>query len=64
MTSPEKAADSRVRSVDCSIEDHIAVTNTGRFVGNADHFSHTRYKFEKRRSSCQQIGTPNAYLTY
>jgi hypothetical protein len=50
--------------VDCSIEDHIAMTSTGRFVGNADHLSHTRHKFENRRASCQQIGTPSAYLTY
>ncbi len=62
--SPEKAVDSRVLGVDCNVDDHIAVTSTGRFVGNADYLNHQRREFEKRRASLQQTGTRSAHLTY
>jgi IS605 OrfB family transposase len=63
-SSPEKAEDSRVLGVDCNVDDHIAVTSTGRFVGNADYLNHKRREFEKRRASLQQTGTRSAHLTY
>jgi len=62
--SPEKAEDSRVLGVDCNVDDHIAVTSTGRFVGNADYLNHKRREFGKRRASLQQTGTRNAHLTF
>ena len=62
--SPEKAEDSRVLGVDCNVDDHIAVTSTGRFVGNADYLNHKRREYEKRRDSLQQTETRSAYLTY
>ncbi|WP_048075368.1 RNA-guided endonuclease TnpB family protein [Haloquadratum walsbyi] len=63
-SSPEKAEDSRVLGVDCNVDDHIAVTSTGKFIGNADHLNHQRREFEKRRASLQQTGTRSAHLTY
>ncbi|WP_299268944.1 RNA-guided endonuclease InsQ/TnpB family protein [Halorientalis sp.] len=63
-SSPEKAEDSRVLGVDCNVDDHIAVTSTGAFVGNADYLNHKRREFEKRRASLQQTGTRSAHLTY
>lgn len=63
-SSPEKAEDSNVLGVDCNVNDHIAVTSTGRFVGNADYLNHQRREFEKRRASLQQTGTRSAHLTY
>ncbi len=63
-SSPEKAEDSRVLGVDCNVDDHIAVTSTGAFAGNADYFNHKRREFEKRRASLQQTGTRSAHLTY
>jgi len=63
-SSPEKAEDSRVLGVDCNVEDHIAVTSTGKFIGNADYLNHQRREFEKRRASLQQTGTRSAHLTY
>ena len=63
-SSPEKAEDSRVLGVDCNVDDHIAVTSTGRFIGNADYLNHQRREFEKRRASLQQTGTRSAHLTY
>lgn len=62
--SPEEAEDSRVLGVDCNVDDHIAVTSTGTFIGNADYFNHQRREFEKRRGSLQQTGTRSAHLTY
>jgi IS605 OrfB family transposase len=50
--------------VDCNVDDHIAVTSTGRFVGNADYLNHQRREFEQRRASLQQTGTRSAHLTY
>ena len=64
VNSPEKAEDSRVLGVDCNVDDHIAVTSTGRFIGNADYLNHQRREFEKRRASLQQTGTRSAHLTY
>jgi putative transposase len=64
VASPEKAEDSRVLGVDCNVDDHIAVTSTGRFVGNADSLNHQRREFETRRASLQQTGTRSAHLTY
>ena len=61
---PEKAEDSRVLGVDCNVDDHIAVTSTGAFVGNADYLNHQRREFEKRRASLQQTGTRSAHLTF
>jgi putative transposase len=63
-SSPEKAEDSKVLGVDCNVDDHIAVTSTGRFVGNADYLNHQRREFEKRRANFQQTGTRSAHLTY
>jgi putative transposase len=62
--SPEKAEDSRVLGVDCNVDDHIAVTSTGKFIGNADYLNHQRREFEKRRASLQQTDTRSAHLTY
>lgn len=61
--SPGKADDSNVLGVDCNVNDHIAVTSTGRLIGNADYLNHQRREFENRRASLQQTGTRNAYLT-
>ncbi|WP_323677292.1 transposase [Halorubellus sp. PRR65] len=63
-SSPEKAQDSRVLGVDCNVDDHIAATSTGAFIGNADYLNHQRREFEKRRASLQQTGTRSAHLTY
>ncbi|MBX0297244.1 RNA-guided endonuclease InsQ/TnpB family protein [Haloarcula nitratireducens] len=63
-SSPEKAEDSNVLGVDCNVDDHIAVTSTGQFIGNADYLNHQRREFEKRRASLQQTGTRSAHLTY
>ena len=64
VSSPEKAEHSRVLGVDCNVDDHIAVTSTGAFVGNADYLNHQRREFEKRRASLQQTGTRSAHLTF
>jgi putative transposase len=64
VARPEKAQDSRVLGVDCNVNDYIAVTSTGRFVGNADYLNHQRHEFEQRRASLQQTGTRSAHLTY
>ena len=64
VDSPEKAEHSKVLGVDCNVDDHIAVTSTGRFIGNADFLNHQRREFEKRRASLQQSGTRSAHLTY
>jgi IS605 OrfB family transposase len=61
---PEKAEDSNVLGVDCNVDDHIAVTSTGTFIGNADHLNHQRREFEKRRGDLQQTGTRSAHLTF
>ncbi len=63
-SSPEKAEDSRVLGVDCNVNDHLAVTSSGRFVGNGNFLNHKRREFEKRRASLQQTGTRSAHLTY
>jgi IS605 OrfB family transposase len=63
-SGPEKAEDSRVLGVDCNVNDHIAVTSTGRFIGNANDLNHQRREFEKRRASLQQTGTRSAHLTF
>ncbi|WIV67879.1 RNA-guided endonuclease InsQ/TnpB family protein [Natrialbaceae archaeon AArc-T1-2] len=64
VTRPEKAEHSNVLGVDCNVDDHIAVTSTGAFVGNADYLNHQRREFEKRRASLQQTGTRSAHLTF
>ncbi len=64
VDSPEKAEDSNVLGVDCNVDDHIAVTSTGRFIGNADYLNHQRREFEKRRADLHQTGTRSAHLTY
>jgi len=64
VDSPEKAEDSEVLGVDCNVNDHIAVTSTGAFVGNADYLNHQRREFEKRRASLQQTGTRSAHLIF
>jgi len=53
VASPERAEDSRVLGVGCNVDDHIAVTSTGRFVGNADYLNHQRREFEQRRATLQ-----------
>jgi len=62
--SPEKAEDAKVLGVDCNVNDHIAVTSTGRFVGNADYLNHERREFEKHCGNLQQTGTRSAHLTF
>ena len=62
--TPEKAQNSKVLGVDCNVDDHIAVTSTGRFVGNANLLNHERREFEKRRGDLQQTGTRSAHLTF
>ena len=62
-SNPEKAEDSRFLGVNCNVDDHIAVTSTEQFVGNADYLNHQRREFEKRRASLQQTGTRSAHLT-
>jgi len=64
VSSPEKAEDANVLGVDCNVTDHIAVTSTGRFIGNADYLNHQRREFETRRASLQQTGTRSAHLTF
>nr|WP_233255307.1 transposase [Haloplanus rallus] len=63
-SSPEKAEDSKVLGVDCNVNDHIAVTSTGEFIGNADYLNHQRREFEKRRANLQQTGTEAAHWTF
>jgi IS605 OrfB family transposase len=64
VDSPEKAEHSNVLGVDCNVNDHIAVTSTGEFIGNADYLNHRRREFEKRRASLQQTGTRSCHLTF
>jgi len=64
VSSPEKAEDSNVLGVDCNVDDHIAVTSTGAYIGNADYLNHQRREFEKRRASLQQTGTRSAHQTF
>ncbi len=61
---PEKAEHSKGLGVDCNVDDHVAVTSTGTFVGNADFLNHNRREFEKRRGRLQQTGTRSAHLTF
>jgi IS605 OrfB family transposase len=63
VARPGKAEHSKVLGVDCNVDDHIAVTSTGAFIGNADYLNHQRREFEKRRASLQQTGTRSAHLT-
>jgi IS605 OrfB family transposase len=62
--SHKKAEDSKVPGVSCKLNDHIAVTFTGEFIGNADYLNHKRREFEKRRASLQRTGTRSAHLTF
>jgi len=64
VARPEKAEHSKVLGVDCNVDDHIAVTSTGTFVGNADFLNHKRREFEKRRANLQQTGTRSAHRTF
>ncbi len=64
VDTPEKAEDAKVLGVDCNVDDHIAVTSLGQFVGNADLLNHEREEFEKRRGDLQQTGTRSAHLTF
>ena len=64
VARPGKAEHSNVLGVDCNVDDHIAVTSTGTFVGNANYLNHQRREFEKRRASLQQMGTRSAHLTF
>ena len=63
-SGPERAEDLRVLGVDCNVDDHIAVTSTTQFIGNADYLNHQRREVENRRASLQQTGTQSAHLTY
>jgi IS605 OrfB family transposase len=61
---PEKAEDLKVLGVDCNVKDHLAVTSTGRFIGNVDYLNHRRREFEKRRADLQQTGSRSAHLAF
>ena len=50
--------------MDCNVDDHIVVTSTGQFVGNANYLNHQRREYEKYRASLQQTGTRSAHLTF
>ena len=64
IARPEKAEHSNVLGVDCNVDDHIAVTSTSTFVGNADFLNHQRREFERRRAHLQQTGTRSAHRTF
>ena len=63
-SGPERAEDLRALGVDCNVDDHIAVTSTTQFIGNADYLNHQRRELEDRRASLQQTGTRSAHLTH
>ncbi|MCG1004925.1 MULTISPECIES: transposase [Halobacterium] len=48
-----------VLGVDLNVDGSLAVTSTGRFLGNADYLNHKRAEYERRRGSLQQAGTPH-----
>lgn len=52
-----------VLGVDLNVDDHLAVTSTGAFLGNVDYLNHKRKEYEKRRGRLQQTGTRSAHLT-
>ena len=52
-----------VLGVDLNVDGSLAVTSTGRFLGNADSFNHKRDEYERRRGRLQQTGTRSAHLT-
>jgi len=52
-----------VLGVDLNVNGAFAVTSTGVFIGSADHLTHRRNEFEKRRGRLQQVGTRSAHLT-
>ena len=52
-----------VLGVDLNVEGSLAVTSTGRFLGNADFLNHKRREYERRRGHLQQTGTRSAHLT-
>ena len=52
-----------VLGVDLNVDGSLAVTSTGRFLGNADYLNHTRNEYERRRGRLQQTGTRSAHLT-
>ncbi len=52
-----------VLGVDLNVNGAFAVTSTGAFIGSADHLTHRRNEFEKRRGRLQQVGTRSAHLT-
>lgn len=56
--------DSRVYNVDCNVNDHIVVTSTAQFVGNADMLNHDRRGSEKRRGDLRQTDTRSVHLTF
>ena len=52
-----------VLGVDLNVDGSLAVTSTGRFLGNADSLNHKRREYERRRGHLQQTGTRSAHLT-
>ena len=50
-------------TVDLNVDGSLAVTSTGRFIGNADYVNHKRDEYERRRGRLQQTGTRSAHLT-
>ncbi|QLD90826.1 IS200/IS605 family element transposase accessory protein TnpB [Natronomonas salina] len=52
-----------VLGVDLNVDGYLAVTSTGRFLGNADYLNHKRAVYERRRGRLQQTGTRSARLT-
>ena len=62
-SSDESTENGVVLGVDLNVDDHLAVTSTGAFLGNADYLTHKRDEYERRRSNLQQAGTRSAHLT-
>ncbi|SFR87541.1 transposase [Halomicrobium zhouii] len=62
-TDPSTVENGAVLGVDLNVDGSLAVTSTGRFLGNADFLNHKRDEYERRRSSLQQTGTRSAHLT-
>ena len=52
-----------VLGVDLNVDGYLAVTSTGRFLGNADFLNHKRDEYEERRGALQECGTRSAHLT-
>jgi putative transposase len=62
-TDTSAAENGAVLGVDCNVDGSLAVTSTGRFLGNADYLDHKREAYERRRGRLQQTGTQSAHRT-